>query len=46
MYGAFSDSASIDSGECKESLKGFPQKVSPTSFVIFFETATSKDTFW
>ena len=30
----------------KESLKGFPQKVSPTSFVMFFKAANRKEIFW
>ena len=30
----------------KEPLKGFPQNVSPTSFVMFFKAAKSREIFW
>ena len=46
MYGVFSGSESIDSDECEESLRGFPQKVSPPSFVMFFKASKTKEIFW
>ena len=46
MYGVFSDSESIDSDDRERVFESFPQKVSPTSFKMFFKAAKSKEIFW
>ena len=45
MYGVFSHSESFDFEKCERVLESFPEKVSPTPFVMFLKAAKSKEIF-
>ena len=46
MYGVFSHSESFDFEKCERVLESFPEKVSPTPFVMFLKAVKSKEIFF